>query len=280
MLQLLFPITRGTYAQRVCRRTRLLRVIVMALAPLVGCTAKAPRANPPQAKLPTLPDPPPRPTSTGGPPLGTVPESPAEQPTLEKFICGIQRHYEAASTFRATFFIRTNSKTLSVVRSGEIAFEPPNKARWDFTIPNGDIVVVNGSTTWVYSASKKVAYTTDLWSEPWLHALTFVRTHNLFDVMSNMKVVRISDMSDTSDLNPEVTHALTGVVRTEMLATKVVLLFDEFDSEVHFVRVQEVSSPEFNKFHFKYAEFGRPLNSSLFKFVLPPGAKMIPEPKH
>jgi len=78
--------------------------------------------------------------------------SPASADALKDALAKLQSRYEATKTLQADFQQTVESPTLAapLKTSGKVAFEKPNKMRWDYDAPDKQTIVGDGSTLWVY----------------------------------------------------------------------------------------------------------------------------------
>jgi outer membrane lipoprotein carrier protein len=78
--------------------------------------------------------------------------SPASADALRDALAKLQARYEGTKTMQADFQQTVESPTLAapLKTSGQVAFEKPNKMRWDYDPPDKQTIVGDGSTLWVY----------------------------------------------------------------------------------------------------------------------------------
>jgi chaperone LolA len=71
---------------------------------------------------------------------------------LHDALAKLQSRYESTKTLEADFNQTVESPTLAspLKTSGKVAFEKPNKMRWDYDAPDKQTIVGDGSTLWVY----------------------------------------------------------------------------------------------------------------------------------
>lgn len=71
----------------------------------------------------------------------------------------LQARYDATRTMRAKFRQRVESPTLAapLESSGTVLFERPNRMRWDYAPPDGQTIVGDGETLWIYQPDLKQA---------------------------------------------------------------------------------------------------------------------------
>jgi outer membrane lipoprotein carrier protein len=64
----------------------------------------------------------------------------------------LQARYEDTRTMRATFKQTVTSQTLSgaLESTGRVLFEKPNRMRWDYDPPDGQVIVGDGTDLWIF----------------------------------------------------------------------------------------------------------------------------------
>ena len=70
---------------------------------------------------------------------------------LEKIIAGIEARY-AGKGFSADFFQESMLKAMQITDTaeGHLTVKRPGKMRWEYTVPDEQIVITNGSSMWIY----------------------------------------------------------------------------------------------------------------------------------
>jgi outer membrane lipoprotein carrier protein len=71
---------------------------------------------------------------------------------LATALARLQARYEDTRTMRATFKLRVTSPTLSgaLESTGQVLFEKPNRLRWDYDPPDGQVIVGDGTDLWIF----------------------------------------------------------------------------------------------------------------------------------
>lgn len=69
----------------------------------------------------------------------------------------LQQRYDATKTMKADFKQVVESPTLagSLESKGTVAFEKPNRMRWDYAAPDPQLIVGDGTTLWIYQPDLK-----------------------------------------------------------------------------------------------------------------------------
>ncbi|MCW5892190.1 MAG: outer membrane lipoprotein chaperone LolA [bacterium] len=69
----------------------------------------------------------------------------------------LQQRYDATKTMKADFKQVVESPSLAgtLESKGTVAFEKPNRMRWDYAAPDPQLIVGDGTTLWVYQPDLK-----------------------------------------------------------------------------------------------------------------------------
>ena len=69
----------------------------------------------------------------------------------------LQQRYESTKTFTAEFRQIVESPTLAgtIESRGKLAFEKPNRMRWDYDPPDRQVIVGDGENLWIYQPDEK-----------------------------------------------------------------------------------------------------------------------------
>lgn len=69
----------------------------------------------------------------------------------------LQQRYDATKTMKADFRQVVESPSLAgtLESKGTVAFEKPNRMRWDYAAPDPQLIVGDGTTLWVYQPDLK-----------------------------------------------------------------------------------------------------------------------------
>jgi chaperone LolA len=78
--------------------------------------------------------------------------SPAAADALKDALAKLQARYESTKTLEADFRQTVESPTLAgpLTSAGRVAFEKPNRMRWDYDAPDKQTIVGDGATLWIY----------------------------------------------------------------------------------------------------------------------------------
>jgi outer membrane lipoprotein carrier protein len=83
--------------------------------------------------------------------------APAGAGVLEDALARVQARYDDTRTMTATFTQTVESPSLAggLESRGTVAFEKPNRMRWDFAAPDEQTIVGDGETLWIYQPDLK-----------------------------------------------------------------------------------------------------------------------------
>jgi len=93
-----------------------------------------------------------------------VTASPAAADAVHDALDKLQTRYESTKTLEADFRQTVESPTLAgaLKTSGKVAFEKPNRMRWDYDPPDQQTIVGDGTTLWLYQPDLKQVIKTPL----------------------------------------------------------------------------------------------------------------------
>ena len=82
---------------------------------------------------------------------------PARADALKDVLARLQARYDDTRTMQADFRQTVESKTLAgtLESKGKVAFEKPNRMRWDYDPPDPQTIVGDGDTLWIYQPDLK-----------------------------------------------------------------------------------------------------------------------------
>ena len=83
--------------------------------------------------------------------------APAADDPLHHALTRLQGRYETTRTLTADFRQSVESPTLAspLESRGTVAFEKPNRMRWDYAAPDPQLIVGDGETLWIYQPEDK-----------------------------------------------------------------------------------------------------------------------------
>jgi outer membrane lipoprotein carrier protein len=89
--------------------------------------------------------------------LGAVAPARAAEPSLQQALDRLQERYETTRTLTADFRQTVESATLAspLESHGTVAFEKPNRMRWNYAKPDEQVIVGDGETLWIYQPEER-----------------------------------------------------------------------------------------------------------------------------
>ncbi len=83
--------------------------------------------------------------------------APAHADALRNALDRLQKRYDDTRTLQADFRQVVESKALAgkLETKGKVAFEKPNRMRWDYAPPDAQTIVGDGSILWIYQPDLK-----------------------------------------------------------------------------------------------------------------------------
>jgi outer membrane lipoprotein carrier protein len=88
--------------------------------------------------------------------VGALPALAAPDP-LREALDRLQQRYESTRTLSMDFRQTVESATLAtpLTTHGTVAFEKPNRMRWNYAAPDEQVIVGDGDTLWIYQPADK-----------------------------------------------------------------------------------------------------------------------------
>jgi len=89
--------------------------------------------------------------------LAAAPARATDSGALDAALHKLQERYEGTRTLTADFRQTIESPTLSspLETHGTVAFEKPNRMRWDYAAPDAQLIIGDGDTLWIYQPDEK-----------------------------------------------------------------------------------------------------------------------------
>jgi outer membrane lipoprotein carrier protein len=86
-----------------------------------------------------------------------TPARAADDAALKQALDALQSRYESTRTLTADFKQVVESPTLAgtIESHGTLAFEKPNRMRWDYKPPDPQVIIGDGETLWIYQPEEK-----------------------------------------------------------------------------------------------------------------------------
>ena len=89
--------------------------------------------------------------------LAAAPARATDSGALDAALHKLQERYEGTRTLTADFRQTIESPTLTspLETHGTVAFEKPNRMRWDYAAPDAQLIIGDGDTLWIYQPDEK-----------------------------------------------------------------------------------------------------------------------------
>ncbi len=195
----------------------------------------------------------------------------AGPPTADEIGARVQTFYESTKTFRASF---TQSYTIKVqdkkqLSKGVVTFEKPGKMNWQYAAPNGNRVVSDGKTIWVYEKENEQVFETPVKGSQYPAALSFL--------MGEGQLLRDFSLRllDARQMKFEGGHVLEATPKEATPAYQKMLLYvDAQTNQVRRVLILDAQGNK-NRFDFDAPVVNKAIDKKDFEFTAPPGVKVI-----
>ncbi len=185
----------------------------------------------------------------------------------------LQRRYDDTRTMQADFRQTVESKTLAgtLETKGTVAFEKPNRMRWDYDPPDPQTIVGDGNTLWIYQPDLKQVIKAPLGqafqsSTP----VTFLAGLGRVERDFNASLVRNEPEQWVLKLVPKQTD--TGVGTLELGVRK-------SDASVAEARITDAAGTV-TRILFSGERRNVALAADLFRFAPPPGVDVVKPPTY
>lgn len=183
----------------------------------------------------------------------------------------VQAFYDKTTTFSSDFDQEFFVKAHNVKKQskGHVTFAKPGKMSWEYSEPQGNRVVSDGSVLKVYEAANKQMYEQNVDKSQYPAALAFLTGGGkLGDTFT-------FDLYDGKDMNFPGGLVLVGSPKQPTAAyTKVLFYVDTATSQVRRVLIVDGQSNR-NRFDFSNPRVNDPVKEDTFKFSPPPGTQVI-----
>lgn len=186
---------------------------------------------------------------------------------LSALLKGVESRYNKAKTLQVLFhedYTPQGRPRLS--EAGTLLLRKPGRMRWDYTQPKGKLFVGDGKYLWLYTPDENRAERMKVQeSEDMRAPLAFLLGKLNFD-----KEFR------NIQAKPEgASKRITAEPKSDNLPYSTVEFVVAPDLHIQIVRVTGASDHSILEFHFDQEKIDPKLDDSLFKFQVPPGAKLV-----
>jgi outer membrane lipoprotein carrier protein len=198
--------------------------------------------------------------------------SPASADALKDALARLQARYETTRTLSADFRQSIESPTLAtpLQSKGTMAFEKPNRMRWEYEAPDRQLIIGDGETLWIYQPDDKQAIKAPLGE-------VFQTTTPVSFLAGLGHLDR--DFNATLDRDEAERWVLRLVPKTEKSIGTLVLVVRKSDAGVDEARVTD-SLGTTTRLVLSGEKRNVDLDPKLFRFTPPPGVDVVKPPTY
>ena len=193
--------------------------------------------------------------------LAAAPAAGADD-TLKGVLARLQGRYETTRTLTADFRQSVESPTL--------AFEKPNRMRWDYAAPDPQLIVGDGETLWIYQPGDKQVIKAPL-------AQAFHAQAPVSFLAGLGRVER--DFEASLERDEPARWVLRLVPRKDAGIGTLTLVVRKADATVEEARVTDPLGTT-TRIAFANERRNVPLDAALFRFTPPPGVDVVRPPAY
>jgi outer membrane lipoprotein carrier protein len=198
--------------------------------------------------------------------------SPASADALKDALARLQARYETTRTLAADFRQTIESPTLAtpLESKGTVAFEKPNRMRWEYEAPDRQLIVGDGTILWIYQPEDKQAIKAPLGE-------MFQATTPVSFLAGLGHLDR--DFNATLERDEKERWVLRLVPKTEKSLGTLLLVVRKSDAGVDEARVTD-SLGTTTKLVLSGEKRNVDLDPKLFRFTPPPGVDVVKPPTY
>ena len=196
--------------------------------------------------------------------------APASADALKDALARLQARYETTRTLAADFRQTIESPTLAtpLESKGTVAFEKPNRMRWEYEAPDRQLIVGDGTILWIYQPEDKQAIKAPLGE-------MFQATTPVSFLAGLGHLDR--DFNATLERDEKERWVLRLVPKTEKSLGTLLLVVRKSDAGVDEARVTD-SLGTTTKLVLSGEKRNVDLDPKLFRFTPPPGVDVVKPP--
>jgi outer membrane lipoprotein carrier protein len=198
--------------------------------------------------------------------------SPASADALKDALARLQARYETTRTISADFRQSIESPTLAtpLQSKGTMAFEKPNRMRWEYEAPDPQLIVGDGETLWIYQPEDKQAIKAPLGE--------MFQTTTPVSFLAGLGHID-RDFNATLDRDEAERWVLRLVPKKEKSIGTLVLVVRKSDAGVDEARVTD-SLGTTTRLVLSGEKRNVDLDPKLFRFTPPPGVDVVKPPTY
>ena len=186
---------------------------------------------------------------------------------VSEIVSKLQKSYESISTISASFTQETSSKGMKAAQTskGKVWFKKPGKMRWEYSVPEGDLIVSDGKKIWVFQPDLNQVIEKDI--DESATRLTTDFLSGIGDITKDFKVSLAGSEGGYHRLSlvpkeeqPNLKRLTLDVDKTSFVIKKTAVV-DHFGNETR-VELKDIKT-------------NASVQDKLFKFTLPKGAQVV-----
>ncbi|HEY4707564.1 MAG TPA: outer membrane lipoprotein chaperone LolA [Thermodesulfobacteriota bacterium] len=186
---------------------------------------------------------------------------------VAEIVAKLQKSYEAISTVTASFTQETSSRGMKAAQTakGKVWFKKPGKMRWEYTVPEGDLIVSDGKKIWLYQPDLNQVIEKEIDSSATRLTTDFLS--GIGDITKDFKVSLASSEAGSYRLSlvpreeqPNIKRLTLEVDKTSFVIKKTAVV-DNFGNETR-VELKDIKT-------------NASVQDKLFKFSAPKGAQVV-----
>jgi outer membrane lipoprotein carrier protein len=212
---------------------------------------------------------PPPPAKPAAP--AAAPAQPASDPALTEVVSRMQKAYEAATDYRASFTQKYTVAATGRERqlSGEVMIKKPGRMRWSYEKPAPQMYLTTGQVLWVYEPEDRQAYRQDLKASQLPAAVSFLMGKGRLGEEFDISVAKQLPYGTPAD------HRLLLKPRKPQSTYKAIYFV--VDPKTFLVRQSVLINEQgdVNAITFSDVKLNTKIPDSTFKFTPPAGVRII-----
>ncbi|MGH7285049.1 MAG: LolA family protein [Polyangiaceae bacterium] len=192
-------------------------------------------------------------------------------PSVQQAVANVQNFYDHTQTFQSDFDQSYLAKAYNQTKqsTGHVTFSKPGKMEWVYNNPQGNRIVSDGTTIWVYDAGNKQVVQQNVAQSAMPSVLSFLSGQGRLDKDYDFQIV------DGAQFNFPGGYVLVGTPKVaNPSVVKVLFYVDKATSQIRRGMVIDGQGNR-NSFTFKNPQVNTPVNPAQFKFVAPAGTTVV-----
>lgn len=192
-------------------------------------------------------------------------------PDVGTAVTNVQAFYNRTNTFSADFNQQYFAKAYNTTKTstGHVVFSKPGKMDWEYTSPQGNRIVSDGSKLRVYEAANKQMYEQNVDQSQYPAALSFLTGQGSLDQNFTFEIHGGGEFGFPGG------YVLVGTPKQPTPAyTKVLFYVDAATSQVRRVLILDGQQNR-NRFDFENPQVNTAVPATKFTFNPPPGTSIV-----